>query len=154
AWIGRIPRRCRPGSAITAASIRGPGVRIAPTTAGSVFSSTTARPSRSDAAASASVTATGTDTCAAIRERRRDFRMRSKLAVKSRRDDGCGPGIAIVARIVDELVVERHPPAVERQAVVGFDDLLGPVMRQHAVADQDAEAARIQERLVHTRDAV
>src|SRR5215468_11789715 len=63
--------------------------------------------------------------------------------------------IAILCRIVDELIVERDvPERGQFVAVVGLDDLFETGVRQHPVADHDAETACVEVSLVRAADIV
>ena len=52
------------------------------------------------------------------------------------------------------LVVERDPPNIDREGVVGLNDLLEAGMRQLSVANQDAEPAGVEKDLMAGRDVV
>src|SRR5437588_11062324 len=78
----------------------------------------------------------------------------SKLRAQPRADHGDRTAIAVVGRVDDELVVDREPPGKQRQAVIGLDDLFRARMRQLAVAHDNAEAAGVEECLMHARNAV
>ena len=57
--------------------------------------------------------------------------------------------ISVVARVGDELIVERDFRRVrDGIAVIGFDDLFEPVIGQCAVADQDSQSTSGQVGLV------
>src|ERR1700740_756790 len=62
--------------------------------------------------------------------------------------------VAIVGGIDDELIVERDPRGKPGEAVIGLEDPLVARMRELAVANQDAQTAGIQKRLMHASDAV
>src|SRR5580692_7576210 len=65
------------------------------------------------------------------------------------------PAIGVVGRVDDELVIEADfRRGGNRVAVISLDDLLQTGMRKHSVADQDAEAAVIQKRLVDAGNSV
>src|SRR5207244_4244554 len=72
----------------------------------------------------------------------------SELRAQARAEHRYWSAVAVVGGIDDELIVERHPPAEDREAVVHLQDPLGSRIRQDAVTHEDAEAAGIEKRLV------
>src|SRR5262245_56731217 len=68
--------------------------------------------------------------------------------------DGHRTTVTVVSRVVDELIVEGDSPRLDGEAVVGLQNLLQTGVRPPSIADQDAETARVQKRLVAPRDAV
>src|SRR5438874_8455253 len=62
--------------------------------------------------------------------------------------------VAVIRRIDDELIIERHGRGQQRERIIGLDDLFGSGMWQYAVADQDAESSVIEELPVHAGNAV
>ena len=74
--------------------------------------------------------------------------------MKPRADHGRGAAIAVVAWIVDELIVQRYAPAVERKHVIGLYNTLETRVRQLSVADQYAQATIVQKNLVTGRDII
>jgi hypothetical protein len=56
-----------------------------------------------------------------------------------------GATVGVVSGVFDPLVVETQVgPRTHGDVIVGFDDLFSPRMRQPAIADENAETARIQ----------
>ena len=74
--------------------------------------------------------------------------------MQTRTDHRYRAALLIVRRVDDELVVERELEEQHRQFVIGLDDLFGTGMRQHAVADQNAEPALVEKLLVDFGDTV
>src|SRR5208283_5629590 len=73
----------------------------------------------------------------------------SECGVKPPGKDINRPAVGVVAGVDDELIVEGDfRRGGQSVAVIGFDDLLGTGMREHSVTDEDAEASRIEKRLV------
>ncbi len=65
------------------------------------------------------------------------------------------PSVTVVRRVIDILIVDRELSVRQhRRVVVGFQDLFGSRMRQFPIADQDAEAARVQVSLTLSGDSV
>src|SRR5919204_4839127 len=63
--------------------------------------------------------------------------------------------VGVVGGVGDELVIEGDAHVGgKRVAVISFEDLLEPGIRQLSVADEDAQAAGVQKRLVNAADAV
>ena len=62
--------------------------------------------------------------------------------------------IAVIGGVDDELVIERHVPGIDRQLIIGLDDLFQARMRQLSVADLKTQAAGVEKSLVRGRDAV
>ena len=60
--------------------------------------------------------------------------------MKSARKDRYGATIGIVSGIVDELVVEgERRPLVEAIGVIGFEDLLSPVIELAVASEETTE---------------
>ena len=78
----------------------------------------------------------------------------SELRVPACTEDRDGTPVTVVGRIDDELIIKRHGRSEQRERVIGLDDLFRARMRQHAVADQDAEPAVVEELLVHFGNTV
>src|SRR5271168_1857454 len=74
--------------------------------------------------------------------------LRSKLGVPARADHRHRTAVAIVGRVDDELIIERHRRGEHRKRVIGLHDLFETGMRQHAVADQDAQPAVVEKSLM------
>src|SRR5215472_11998865 len=72
----------------------------------------------------------------------------------ARADHRNGAAVAVVGRIDDELIIQRHGRGEHRERIISLDDLLEPRMRQHAVPDQKAKSAVIEKLLVHSGNAV
>ena len=63
--------------------------------------------------------------------------------------------VGVVTGIVDELIIEGEPGrGSQRVAVIGLENLLGAVVGQLPVANQDAEPAGVEERDMRVADAV
>src|SRR5262249_17776733 len=63
--------------------------------------------------------------------------------------------VPVVGGVRDELVVEADAHlGCKRVAVISLEDFLEPGIGQLSVADEDAQAASIEKRLVHAADAV
>src|SRR5882757_1720631 len=62
--------------------------------------------------------------------------------------------VAVVGRIYNELIVQRDLRGKHRKTIIGLDDLFAARIWQLAIADQDAESAGIEKRLVHAGNAV
>ena len=63
--------------------------------------------------------------------------------------------VGVVGRVGQELIIEgQSRRRRERVAVIGLEDFLCPVVRQLAVADEDAEPAGVEERDMGSSDAV
>src|ERR1700728_107659 len=77
-----------------------------------------------------------------------------KIAVQPRGDDRGRAAVFVVTGIDDELVIERQLEVRNGQRVIGLDDLFRTGMRQHAVADQDAETAVVEKLFVDFGNAV
>jgi hypothetical protein len=78
----------------------------------------------------------------------------SKLHVHARADDRDRAAIAVVGRIDDELIIERHRGGEQRERIIRLDDLFGAGMGQHAVADENAQAPVIEKLFVHARNTI
>src|SRR3984893_7832133 len=72
----------------------------------------------------------------------------SKLGSQPRADNRDRPAVAVVAGVGDELIIEGRAPGKNRKAVIHFEDLLRARVRQTTIADQDAEAAGVEECLM------
>jgi hypothetical protein len=83
-----------------------------------------------------------------------DQQCRSELHVQARAENRHRAAIAIVGRVVDELIIQRDVPDVDRKRVIGLDDLFETGMRQLSIADHDAEPAVVEERLMAGRYVV
>src|SRR5262249_55031678 len=81
--------------------------------------------------------------------------LRSERPVEPAGEQVDRAAVGVVARIDDELIIERElGRGGERVAVIGFENLLRAGARQLAVADEDPEAAGVEESLVHAGSSV
>src|SRR5438105_6473724 len=78
----------------------------------------------------------------------------SKLRAQAGADHRHRAAVAVIGRVHDELVVEGQPPREQRKTVIHLDDLLGAGIGELSIADENAEAARIEESLVRIRNAI
>src|SRR6516165_8880757 len=78
-----------------------------------------------------------------------------ELRVQPHRESVYRTAISVVGGVVHELIIEAQPcRGRQRVAVVGLEDLFEPGIWKLAVADQDPQAAGVEEGLVDTRDVV
>src|SRR5579863_4034146 len=78
----------------------------------------------------------------------------SKLDMQAEGRSNQGAAVAVVAGVVDVLRVERREDSAPHvQRVVGFDNVLAPIV-QFAVAEQEAEASEGQIFLMVARNSV
>ena len=86
---------------------------------------------------------------------RRECFVDLKLRVKPPGENIHRPAVSVVGRIDDKLIIDGHARRGSQGiAVIGFDDLLEPRMRQLPVADKDTQSSVVQKRLVHAGNAV
>jgi hypothetical protein len=80
---------------------------------------------------------------------------RSVLDVPLQGENRNGAAVAVVSRVVDELIVERELGEAEYgDSVICFEDLFGAGVGQLAVADNPAETAGGQIELALVRDPI
>ena len=78
-----------------------------------------------------------------------------KLQVQPQAEDRDGTAVAVVGRVLNELIVGGEMrEARQADIVICFEDLLGPGIRQLTVADDHAEAARGEVQFSLVRDSV
>jgi len=68
---------------------------------------------------------------------------------------GDRPAVGVVRRVGNELIIRRDVGIGEgREAIVRLENILEPRVRQDAVADQDPQAAGVEEPLALAREVV
>ena len=78
-----------------------------------------------------------------------------ELPVRTASKDVRRAAVCVVARIAQKLIIETQPRGGrDGVAVIGLENRLGPIVGQLPVADQDAEAAGVEERDVSVADTV
>src|SRR5271165_4304735 len=73
-----------------------------------------------------------------------------KICAQPCADDRNRAAVAVISRVGNELIIEGDPPGENGQAVIHLENFLSARIGQLAVADQDAQAAGIEKRLMHT----